>query len=151
MGFPVPPRKPPASVFALAYSTADFPVKGLSPPSKATPEYQANLDVKQYRASSQDPSPLNPPNGTACTILEVPLRNIVPMHRTASIDYGVVIDGTTELVLDSGESKVLSKGDVLVQRGRVHSWRDITKEDDNGGILRIFFCLSAHRKGSPRG
>jgi len=28
------------------------------------------------------------------------------MHRTVSLDCGVVVDGTTELVLDSGEKKV---------------------------------------------
>jgi quercetin dioxygenase-like cupin family protein len=29
-----------------------------------------------------------------------------------------------ELILDSGEAKVLKTGDVLVHRGTVHSWRN---------------------------
>jgi hypothetical protein len=33
----------------------------------------------------------------------------VPMHRTATLDYGVVVDGTTELVLDSGEKTKLKR------------------------------------------
>lgn len=140
-GFPVPPGKPPTSVFALAYSTASFPVPGLSPPSSETAESQANLDVKQYKSSLQDPSPLNPANGTACTMLEVPFGNVVPMHRTATLDYGVVIDGVAELLLDSGESKVLRKGDVFVQRGTAHSWKNLTSENDNNGVLKVFFVF----------
>lgn len=140
-GFPVPPGKPPTSVFALAYSTTSFPVSGLSPPSSKTAEPKANLDVKQYKSSLPDPSPLNPANGTACTMLEVPVGNIVAMHRTSTLDYGVVVDGVTELVLDSGESKMLRKGDVFVQRGTAHSWKNLTSENDNHGVLRVFFVF----------
>lgn len=140
-GFPVPSGKPPTSVFALAYSTTNFPVSGLSPPSSEIADSKANLDVKQYKSSLQDPSPLNPANGTACTVLEVPVGNVVAMHRTSTIDYGIVIDGVTELLLDSGESKMLRKGDVFVQRGTAHSWKNITNENDNNGVLRVFFVF----------
>jgi quercetin dioxygenase-like cupin family protein len=63
------------------------------------------------------------------------------MHRTATLDYGVVIDGTTELVLDSGEKKLLKKGDVFVQRGTAHAWRNLTEKNDNSGVLRVFFVF----------
>ena len=63
------------------------------------------------------------------------------MHRTSTIDYGIVIDGGTELLLDSGESKMLRKGDVFVQRGTAHSWKNITNENDNNGVLRVFFVF----------
>lgn len=140
-GFPVPPGRPTTSVFALAYSTTNFPVSGLSPPSSEIAESKANLDVKQYKSSLSDPSPLNPTNGTACTMLEVPIGNVVPMHRTSTLDYGVVVDGVTELLLDSGESKVLRRGDVFVQRGTAHSWKNMTSENDNNGVLRVFFVF----------
>jgi quercetin dioxygenase-like cupin family protein len=140
-GFPVPPGKPPTSGYALAYNTTTFPVQGLSPPTSATPESKANLDIKHYHAQLSDPSPLHPPNGTSCTIIEVPPGSNVPMHRTTTLDYGVVIDGTTELVLDSGEKKLMAKGDVFVQRGTAHSWRNITEKHDNSGILRVFFVF----------
>ncbi len=45
-----------------------------------------------------------------------------PMHRSHSIDYGVVIDGRVDLELDSGEIKHLTPGDVVVQRGTNHLW-----------------------------
>jgi quercetin dioxygenase-like cupin family protein len=63
------------------------------------------------------------------------------MHRTATLDYGVIIDGATELVLDSGETKSLAKGDVFVQRGTAHSWRNVTEKHENAGILRVFFVF----------
>ncbi|RAO72230.1 uncharacterized protein BHQ10_008242 [Talaromyces amestolkiae] len=140
-GFPVPPGKPPQSDYALAYNTSTFPVQGLSPPTSAVPESKANLDIKHYHSQLSDPSPLNPPNGTSCTIIEVPPGSIVPMHRTATLDYGVIIDGSTELVLDSGEKKVLSKGDVFVQRGTAHAWLNVTDKNDNSGVLRVFFVF----------
>ncbi|KAL2009151.1 hypothetical protein VTN00DRAFT_7345 [Thermoascus crustaceus] len=116
-GFPVPPGKPPSSAYALAYTTNAFPVQRLSPPSSTVPEADANLGIKRYSSPLADPSPLNEPSGTACTIIEVPPGSEAPMHRTVSLDYGVVVDGTTELVLGSGEKRVLNKGDVFVQRG----------------------------------
>ncbi|OQE16177.1 hypothetical protein PENSTE_c025G07140 [Penicillium steckii] len=140
-GFPVPPGKPTTSDYALAFNTNTFPVQGLSPPSSATPEPKANLDIKHYRSQLSDPSPLNPPTGTSCTIIEVPPGSVVPMHRTATLDYGIIIDGTTELVLDSGQKKILKKGDVFVQRGTAHSWRNMTENKDKSGILRVFFVF----------
>ena len=43
-------------------------------------------------------------------------------HRTASIDYAVVISGQIDMELDDGEVVNLRAGDVLVQRGTVHNW-----------------------------
>jgi uncharacterized cupin superfamily protein len=42
------------------------------------------------------------------------------MHRTLSIDFGVVLSGSIQCVLDSGEAKDLNVGDVVVQRGTNH-------------------------------
>lgn len=149
--FPVPTGRPPTSDYALAYSTTTFPVQGLSPSTSATNESKVNLDFKQYKSSLQNLSPLNPDGGTACTIVEVPYGNDIAMHRTVSLDYGVVIDGTTELVLDSGEKKTLRKGDVFIQRGTAHAWRNLTKQDDNNGTLRIFFVFQPIEKIQVKG
>ncbi|WP_426400856.1 cupin domain-containing protein (plasmid) [Ralstonia sp. R-29] len=43
------------------------------------------------------------------------------MHRTESIDYGVVIDGDMTLVLDDSEV-ALAPGSVVIQRGTNHAW-----------------------------
>jgi mannose-6-phosphate isomerase-like protein (cupin superfamily) len=45
------------------------------------------------------------------------------MHTTPTVDYGVVLDG--EIVLDlDGESTVLRPGDIVVQNGTRHAWRN---------------------------
>jgi quercetin dioxygenase-like cupin family protein len=45
-------------------------------------------------------------------------------HRTDSIDYAVVMTGAIEMELDNGEVVKLKAGDVLVQRGTIHNWRN---------------------------
>lgn len=44
------------------------------------------------------------------------------MHRTETLDYGIVLSGECDLELDSGEVVHLTTGDVVVQRGTMHTW-----------------------------
>ncbi len=44
------------------------------------------------------------------------------MHRTESVDYGIVLEGEVTLVLDDGSETHLKAGDVVVQRGTDHAW-----------------------------
>jgi mannose-6-phosphate isomerase-like protein (cupin superfamily) len=46
------------------------------------------------------------------------------MHRTATIDYDVVLDGTIGLELDDGVEVRLGPGDVVVQNGTRHRWHN---------------------------
>ena len=57
------------------------------------------------------------------------------MHRTESIDYGVVISGEVTLVLDKGET-LLKAGDVVIQRGTNHAWAN-----RSGKPCRMLFVL----------
>lgn len=57
------------------------------------------------------------------------------MHRTESLDYGVVIEGELTLVLDEGEV-VLKPGSVVVQRGTNHAWAN-----RSGAPCRMLFVL----------
>ena len=43
------------------------------------------------------------------------------MHRTDSVDYGIVLEGEIDMILDDSEVR-LKAGDVLVQQGTVHGW-----------------------------
>lgn len=52
-----------------------------------------------------------------------------PMHRTFSIDYGVVLSGVLELGLDGGERVRLDAGDMIVQRGTSHLWRNPSSDE----------------------
>ncbi|MCD6042141.1 MAG: hypothetical protein K0R40_1744 [Burkholderiales bacterium] len=49
------------------------------------------------------------------------------MHRTATVDYIVVLKGEIHAVMEKGET-LLRPGDVLVQRGTNHSWSVRGKE-----------------------
>jgi hypothetical protein len=43
------------------------------------------------------------------------------MHKTATVDYAIVLSGEIWAVMDEGET-LLGTGDVLVQRGTNHAW-----------------------------
>jgi quercetin dioxygenase-like cupin family protein len=43
------------------------------------------------------------------------------MHKTATVDYIIVLKGEIYAVMETGE-KLLRAGDILVQRGTNHSW-----------------------------
>jgi mannose-6-phosphate isomerase-like protein (cupin superfamily) len=43
------------------------------------------------------------------------------MHRTRTVDYGIVLEGEVYMVLDKQET-LLKAGDVVVQRGTNHAW-----------------------------
>ena len=60
-----------------------------------------------------------------------------PMHRTFSIDYGIVLTGQLELELDGGEIVPLSAGDIVVQRGTNHIWRNPSTDT----VCRVAFVL----------
>lgn len=46
------------------------------------------------------------------------------MHRTDTQDLVTVVSGTLDLLLPSGASERLAPGDVVVQRGTTHAWRN---------------------------
>ena len=46
------------------------------------------------------------------------------MHRTATMDYDIVLDGIVGLELDNGAEVTLKPGDVVVQNGTRHRWHN---------------------------
>jgi hypothetical protein len=46
------------------------------------------------------------------------------MHKTNTVDYSVVYDGEIWLESDDGETLHLKRGDVVVQNGTRHAWRN---------------------------
>jgi len=59
------------------------------------------------------------------------------MHRTQSLDYGVVVAGEVELILDGGETRLMKVGDVVVQRATMHAWRNPSETE----WARMMFVL----------
>jgi quercetin dioxygenase-like cupin family protein len=75
------------------------------------------------------------PNGTKIRVNVFPPGAVSPMHRTQSVDYGIVLDGEVVLVLDESET-TLRPGDVVVQRGTNHRW-----ENRADALARMAFIL----------
>jgi ethanolamine utilization protein EutQ (cupin superfamily) len=57
------------------------------------------------------------------------------MHRTETLDYGIVIEGELTLILDRGET-IVRAGDIIIQRGTNHAWAN--RSDKN---CRVAFVL----------
>jgi uncharacterized cupin superfamily protein len=63
------------------------------------------------------------------------------MHRTDTIDIGIVVSGEVKAEADDGETVVLRAGDVYVQNGALHNWQI---DPDNPAHI-VFVCLGATR------
>jgi mannose-6-phosphate isomerase-like protein (cupin superfamily) len=57
------------------------------------------------------------------------------MHRTETVDYGIVLEGEIVLIMDEGETLVKT-GDIVVQRGTNHGW-----SNRSGKNCRVAFIL----------
>ena len=58
------------------------------------------------------------------------------MHRTLSLDYGIVILGEIVSKYDDGTETVLHAGDMCVQRGTMHAWINRSSQ-----WARMYFVL----------
>lgn len=57
------------------------------------------------------------------------------MHRTETIDYGIVLEGEIVLIMDEGETTVRA-GEIVIQRGTNHGWANRSNAN-----CRICFVL----------
>jgi quercetin dioxygenase-like cupin family protein len=61
------------------------------------------------------------------------------MHKTNTVDYAVVYDGEIWLELDGGKTIPLQRGDVVVQNGTRHAWRN----KGTTSVTMLFFLNGA--------
>ncbi|PYH89969.1 hypothetical protein BO71DRAFT_412967 [Aspergillus ellipticus CBS 707.79] len=79
-------------------------------PSPAVLTHATDLDRYQT-ALNRCPPPLVPVGGgTHVWYIDTPPEGESPMHRTASLDFVVVVAGEVELTLSSGEQRRLKPG-----------------------------------------
>jgi len=97
--------------FSLGYATNETPV-------------DFETDLQTYKKYQTDLPGVMIPGGSVLRIVDIKPGGSSPMHRTVSLDYGVVIEGEIELELDSGEKRLMKRGDCSVQRGTIHLWRN---------------------------
>jgi quercetin dioxygenase-like cupin family protein len=76
-----------------------------------------------------------PARGTKIRFNSFPPGTVSPVHRTQSVDYGIVIEGEVVLVLDDSET-TLRAGDIAIQRGTSHRW-----ENRADSLARMVFVL----------
>ncbi|MGY1812602.1 cupin domain-containing protein [Blastococcus sp. SYSU D00820] len=82
------------------------------------------------------------PSGTVIRINEFRPGHLTPqglqspVHRTETVDYGIVLEGEIWLVLDDGAEVLLRAGDVVVQRGTDHAWAN-----RSDAVARMAFVL----------
>jgi mannose-6-phosphate isomerase-like protein (cupin superfamily) len=66
-----------------------------------------------------------------------------PIHKSETVDYGIVLEGERVLVLDSGEI-VMRPGDVVVQLGNWHGWTN-----PRIGSLMAFVMMGGKFEDAP--
>lgn len=115
-----------AAKVGLAYATNEFP-------AKLTDEQ----DLRTYEKFLTTPPGIAIKNGTIIRILEFPPGSHSPMHRTQSLDYGVVLEGSVKGGLDSGEFQILHRGDIMIQRATNHDWSNASETE----WARMLFVL----------
>ncbi|OQU98739.1 Cupin domain-containing protein [Cladophialophora immunda] len=102
------------------------------------PQLSGDEDIEKHNALMVAGGPgLVVPSGTVCRVVDIGPGREAIMHRTCSLDYGVVVEGTIEMVLDSGERAVMNRGDIVIQRATMHGWRNPSQSQ----WARLFFVL----------
>jgi hypothetical protein len=116
---PFHPFGPTKSGFAIFHSSPTVPVSNITRPAPAV-----------------NTIPRPAPGGTIFCTTDIPPNSSVPMHRTLSLDYCVVLSGSIWLTLDSGDETEAKPGEAILQRGTNHMWTN------RGDVpCRIFFVM----------
>ncbi|PWW78526.1 hypothetical protein C7212DRAFT_316121 [Tuber magnatum] len=105
--------------FNVVYTTSTFPV-----------DLSNDGDIKAHdRMMEEHKLGLVNHGGTVLRMVDFAPGYECIMHRTESLDYGIVLEGKLEAMLDSGEKRVIGRGDVVVQRGTLHAWRNTSETE----------------------
>lgn len=102
----------------------------------STPTAPAPLAATEPDPADGPVSVPPPAHGTKIRINAFPPGVVSPVHRTESVDYGIMLDGEMVLVLDDGAETTLRPGDVVIQRGTSHRW-----ENRSGRPAQMVFVL----------
>ena len=126
--------------FALSFTTKGFPV-----------DMNGDEDLNVYGRYLKDAPGLVIPGGTVLRHVDIPPDTACTMHRTVSLDYGVVLEGEIELLLDSGEKRIMKRGDVAIQRGTMHQWINNSKTEWGRMVFVLLESTPLKVAGQPLG
>jgi len=113
---------------------------GVAYTTQFPPDLNDDADVKahdQKMEASGGKLGLVSGGGTVLRYVDMAPDYTCLMHRTQSVDYGIVVEGQIVSVLDSGEEQLMGRGDVMVQRATMHAWKNPSKTE----WARIIFVL----------
>ena len=124
----------PGLIFSQMWSTSAMPVPiltdrdpspdifGIEPPPFGSvirvldfpPESEEEKDPEAVRKSFET-------LGAAHNAVEMDAKPHPNMHKTSTLDYGIIIWGEITLLLEK-EEVTLHAGDICIQRGTIHGW-----------------------------
>lgn len=59
------------------------------------------------------------------------------MHATPTVDYVIMMEGSIALTLEDGGETIINRGDVVVQCGALHGWRNVTDTPATMAIVLV--------------
>ena len=115
------PQPDPREFFVEIWNTAGAP---------------ALITAVEAREPNERPRQTGPSaNGSIIRVVDMPPGHRSPMHRTRTIDYGIVLEGDVHLVVENSET-LLHPGDIVIQRGTNHAWENRSEQ-----LARMVFVL----------
>ncbi len=118
--------------FALVWTTATVPADNNDATDGALRE--AGLTLHQ---------------GSVIRVVDLLPGSTSPMHRTDSLDYGIVLSGQLELELEQGVKTLLGPGDIVVQRGTAHRWRNPSATEKCRVVFVLIEAAAYRHAGAP--
>jgi hypothetical protein len=127
------------AIFASDSEVPLFHPMGPTGSSFAVFDVRSAVPVNNLEPAQHHPNmiPRCPPGGALFCISNIAPNFTVPMHRTLSLDYGIVMSGEIVVKLDSGEERTIKAGEFIVQGGVNHQWINKTDETCRIGFLTL--------------
>ncbi|KAI1819440.1 cupin domain protein [Xylaria intraflava] len=96
---------------------------------RAPQPLNGNGDLAAYGGFLENvPQLVVPGGGSTVWYIDLAPGSESPLHRTVSLDFVFLIEGELELMIDSGETRMLRPGDTVIQRGTMHQWKNHSKD-----------------------
>ncbi|KAI1456526.1 hypothetical protein F4805DRAFT_468045 [Annulohypoxylon moriforme] len=105
-----------AAAQSIMYSSPENPI-----------ELTDNVDLKYAKDNKP---PVHVPNGCVVRMIDFAPGTGSDLHRSIALGIGTVCEGEVELALsdDNSMKRVLRPGDVCINRGAMHRWRNTSSE-----------------------
>lgn len=132
----------------------DHMTMGVAYTTRFPPDLNEDADVKAHDQKMQQSGGklgLVSGGGTVLRYVDFAPGYTCLMHRTQSVDYGIVIEGQVVVVLDEGKEQLMGRGDVCVQRATMHAWRNPSSTEWARMIFALQDCQPLYINGERFG